>query len=76
MRQVSGMLNEHERGTPFAEVALGQIKSMLQLAIPRNFEIWYVYATGQNASLNKVISETLALGGKLTEVDLEQIYET
>jgi diguanylate cyclase len=73
---VSGMLNEHERSMAFADLALGQIKSMRQLAIPRNFEIWYVYATGQNASLNKVINETLALNGKLTEADLDQIHET
>jgi diguanylate cyclase len=69
-------VNEHELTMAFAEVALGQIKSMRQLAVPRNYEIWYVYATGQNASLNKVINETLALSGKLTEVDLDQIYET
>src|SRR3978361_1080149 len=60
----------------FAEVALGQIKSLRQTAVPRNYEIWYVYATGYNSPLNKIINETLALNGKLTEADLEQIYET
>ncbi|HVV40289.1 MAG TPA: GGDEF domain-containing protein [Nitrobacter sp.] len=60
----------------FAEVALGQIRSLRQTAVPRNYEIWYVYATGYNASLNKVINETLARNGRLTEADLEQIYET
>src|SRR5262249_24122289 len=60
----------------FAEVALGQIRSLRQTAVPRNYEIWYVYATGYNAPLNKVINETLARNGKLTEADLEQIYET
>src|ERR1700753_957441 len=60
----------------FAEVALGQIKSLRQTAVPRNYEIWYVYATGYNPSLNKIINETLARHGKLTESDLEQIYET
>src|SRR5437899_5271134 len=60
----------------FAEVALGQIKSLRQPAVPRNYEIWYVYATGYNAPLNKIINETLARNGKLTEPDLEQIYET
>ena len=60
----------------FAEVALGQIKSLRQTAVPRNYEIWYVYATGYNAPLNKIINETLARNGKLTEADLEQIYET
>src|SRR6195256_1274797 len=60
----------------FAEVALGQIKSLRQTAVPRNYEIWYVYATGYNSALNKIINETLARNGKLTEADLEQIYET
>jgi diguanylate cyclase len=69
-------LDEHERTMAFAEVALGQIRSLRQTAIPRNYEIWYVYATGYNSSLNKIINETLARSGKLTEADLEQIYET
>jgi diguanylate cyclase len=70
------VIDEHERTMAFAEVALGQIKSLRQTAVPRNYEIWYVYATGYNAPLNKVINETLARNGRLTESDLEQIYET
>jgi len=60
----------------FAEIALGQIRSLRQSAVPRNYEIWYVYATGYNPPLNKIINETLARNGRLTEADLEQIYET
>src|SRR6201746_422925 len=70
------VLDEHERTMAFAEVALGQIKSLRQTAIPRNYEIWYVYAAGYNSPLNKIINETLARNGRLTEADLEQIYET
>lgn len=73
---MNGEINEHERTMAFAEVALGQIRSLRQSAVPRNYEIWYVYATGYNPSLNSVINETLARNGKLTENDLEQIYET
>jgi diguanylate cyclase len=73
---VAKVLDEHERTMAFAEVALGQIRSLRQTAVPRNYEIWYVYATGYNSSLNKIINETLARNGKLTEADLEQIYET
>jgi diguanylate cyclase len=73
---VTKVLDEHERTMAFAEVALGQIKSLRQSAVPRNYEIWYVYATGYNAPLNKIINETLARNGKLTEADLEHIYET
>jgi diguanylate cyclase len=70
------VLDEHERTLAFAEVALGQIKSLRQTAVPRNYEIWYVYATGYNSPLNKVINETLARNGTLTEADLEQLYES
>jgi diguanylate cyclase len=73
---VVDLLEEHERTMAFAEVALGQIRSLRQTAVPRNYEIWYVYATGHNAPLNKVINETLAGCGGLSEADLEQIYET
>jgi len=73
---VVNLLDEHERTMAFAEVALGQIRSLRQTAVPRNYEIWYVYATGYNASLNKIVNETLARNGKLSEADLEQIYET
>jgi diguanylate cyclase len=70
------VLDEHERTMAFAELALGQIRSLRQSAVPRNYEIWYVYATGYNSPLNKIINETLARNGHLTEADLEQIYET
>jgi diguanylate cyclase len=65
------LLDEHNRTFAFAQVALGQIKSLRQTAVPRNCEIWYVYATGYNPPLNKIINETLARNGKLTEADLE-----
>jgi len=70
------VVDEHERTMAFAELALAQIKSLRQAAIPRNYEIWYVYATGYNSALNKIINETQARNGQLTEADLEQIYET
>lgn len=60
----------------FADVALGQIRSLCQTAVPRNYEIWYVYATGYNPELNKIINETLSRHGKLSETDLQQIYDS
>ena len=60
----------------FAEIALGQIKALGEPATPRNYEIWYAYATGYQPSLNQKINETLKAHGKLTDADLELIYET
>jgi diguanylate cyclase len=68
--------DEHERTLAFAEIALGQIRALGQTATPRNFEIWYNYATGYNQPLNQSINEVLAAKGALSEADLEQIYDT
>ncbi len=73
---MSGQADEHERTMAFAEIALGQLKALRQPATPRNYEIWYAYATGYHPSLNQRINETLKQNGALTEADLEQIYET
>jgi diguanylate cyclase len=73
---VTKAVDEHERSMAFAEVALGQIRSLRQTAVPRNYEIWYIYAAGFNPPLNKIINETLERQGKLTEADLDQIYDT
>jgi diguanylate cyclase len=70
------MSTENERTFAFAEIALGQIRSLRQTAIPRNYEIWYTYAAGYNPGLNNAVNETLARNGKLVDADLEQLYET
>jgi diguanylate cyclase len=68
--------DEHERTFAFAQIALGQIRALGQPASPRNFEIWYHYATGYNQPLNQSINETLAKKGALSEADLGQVHET
>jgi diguanylate cyclase len=67
---------EHERTMAFAEIAFGQIKALRQPATPRNYEVWYTYATGYNPALNQGINETLAKNGTLTDADLEQVHAT
>lgn len=68
--------DEHERTIAFAEIALGQIKALRQAATPRNYEIWYAYATGYHPSLNQNINEMLKSSGELAESQLEQIHST
>ncbi|MTW15508.1 diguanylate cyclase [Rhodoplanes serenus] len=66
--------DDYERTVPFAKVALDQIKAFRQSAAPRNYEIWYHYATGYNPTLNRTINERLAKFGTLSTADLEQIH--
>ncbi|MBS0535772.1 MAG: GGDEF domain-containing protein [Proteobacteria bacterium] len=73
---MTGESDEHERTMAFCEIALGQIKALRQAATPRNYEIWYSYATGYHPSLNQKINETLSQNGTLSEADLESIYGT
>ena len=73
---MTGHADEHERTMAFAEIALGQIKALRQAATPRNYEVWYAYATGYHPSLNQKINETLQQSGALSDADLDQIYET
>ena len=72
---MTGHTGEHERTMAFADIALGQIKALRQDATPRNYEIWYVYATGYKPSLNQRVNETLQTKGTLSDSDLEEIYE-
>jgi len=73
---MAGPADEHERTMAFAAIALGQLKALRQPATPRNYEIWYAYATGYQPSLNQKINETLKAHGTLSDADLELIYET
>src|ERR1700752_4170501 len=73
---MSGKSDECERPLAFAEIAVGQMKALRQPAYPRNYEVWYAYATGYNPTLNQTINETLTRNGTLTTADIDQIYET
>jgi diguanylate cyclase len=66
---------EHERTLAFAAIALDQIRALAQPASPRNYEIWYNYATGYKPDLNRAINQTLEQKGSLAEADLDQIYD-
>jgi len=68
--------DEYQRTLAFAEIALGQIRALSQPASPRNYEIWYNYATGYNSALNSAVNQVIEQKGSLGEADLEHIYNT
>jgi diguanylate cyclase len=67
---------EHERTLAFGDIAFSQIKALRQPASPRNYEVWYAYATGYNPTLNKTINEILARNGTLSEAEMEEVHST
>jgi diguanylate cyclase len=68
--------DKHERTIAFADIAIGQIKALRQPAEPRDYELWYTYATGYNPTLNKAINDTLARKGNLNPSEVDSIYST
>jgi diguanylate cyclase len=68
--------DEHESTLALAQIALEQIRALHQPALPRNFEIWYQYATGHYPDLNKSINDTLTQKRTLSDADMDQIYIT
>ena len=72
---MTGRAEDFERTMAFADIALGQMKALRQNATPRNYEIWYAYASGYHPTLNQQVNATLKAKGSISEADLIQIYE-
>src|SRR3974390_1618870 len=64
----------HERTFALADLALQQIRALKQPALPRNYEIWYRYATGYYPELNRAINQMLAQKPELSDADIDDIY--
>jgi diguanylate cyclase len=68
--------DRHDRTIVFGETAIGRIKALRQPAEPRDYEIWYNYATGHIPALNQAIDATLACKGNLDPAEVDAIHET
>lgn len=73
---MQGGRDRHERTIGFAETAIARIKALRQSAEPRDYEIWYNYATGHIPALNQAIDATLAVKGNLDPAEIDAIHET
>ena len=66
---------EHHSTLVQALTALSHIMDRQLPADPRTFEIWYVYATGSNAALNRALDQLMAQNGWVWAADLDTIYQ-
>jgi diguanylate cyclase len=66
---------EASQSIALAEAALDTIRLLRQPAVPRNYEIWYVYRSGQNPSLSRIVDELVAKNGTLDGKDCERVYQ-
>lgn len=58
------------------DLALSQIKGRLLAAIPRNYEIWYSYASGYHTELSDAVNMILTRAGSITQDQLDVIFDS
>lgn len=67
---------DYDRTLIFCDAAVRRLRAHRHPALPRNYELWYTYATGYNAALNRAINEALERSPTITEDELDSLYET
>ncbi len=65
---------DFDRAATLADTALSQIKSLRHAATPRNFELWFTYASGHNQALNNAINDILTAASTITTAQVEELY--
>jgi diguanylate cyclase len=66
-------VHEHERTLALGEAALDRIRALKLAATPRNYEVWYAYATREYPTLNLIINDMLARRVGLGSAAIDQI---
>lgn len=69
-------VNDFDRTIAFSDAAIQRLRAHRHPAYPRNYELWYTYATGYNAALNRAINEQLERSPLISEQDLDLLYES
>ncbi len=63
------------RDAAVAELAFAQLQAFQLAPTPRNYEVWYAYASAHNRPLNIAIDELLAGRDGVTQDDLDDLYD-
>ncbi len=64
-----------ERSYAFGDLAFSQIKGRGLAAIPRNYDVWYCYASGYHAELSDAVNAVLSQHGSISQEHLDTIFE-
>jgi diguanylate cyclase len=64
-----------ERSYAFGDLAFSQIKGRGLAAIPRNYDVWYCYASGYHAELSDAVNAVLSQTGSISQEHLDTIFE-
>lgn len=64
-----------ERSYAFGDLAFSQIKGRGLAAVPRNYEVWYCYASGYHTELSDAVNAVLSQNGSISQDHLDSIFE-
>jgi diguanylate cyclase len=66
---------EHDHSMVLAAAVFEKLKALHHAATPRNYEVWYTYASGSNLPLTQGIDALIAERRTLSQSDLDEVYE-
>ena len=66
---------EHDYSMVLAAAVFEKLKALHHAATPRNYEVWYTYASGSNQPLTQGIDALIAERPTPSQTDLDEIYE-
>lgn len=73
--EIHDIADEVSREVALAAQALDLATAYATPPTPRNFEVWYTYASRENAALNESLDRVMLDGGRIEGWWLDQLYE-
>ncbi len=70
-----GQSIDFEQSFAYGRKALQYMLDKRSAATPKNYDLWYTYASGNNRTLIKEVNEIIAVKGKIDQPDLDRIHE-
>lgn len=68
--------HEYERAVELSRNALGFLQKSKTAPVPKNYELFYTYASGTNKSLNEAVRNMLSDKNEISREDAALFYET
>ncbi len=66
---------EQQRSLEFGETAVKHLKTQVLAATPRNYEVWYAYASGQDERITAALNNTMESDQPITQAVIDKLFD-
>ncbi len=66
---------EQQRSLELGEIALKHLKTRVLAATPRNYEVWYAYASGQDERIAAALNSTIESDQPVTQAVIDRLFD-